>query len=102
MSGAPSRSRSPLARHDSRNVAELARLTGRLEQPVRGMRGRLAERDAEETLFTIPNRTLAWHDQIASDHVGSATLLHQPRSGGCVHAQSSWFLDAPDCQCRTV
>ena len=47
-----------LARGDSRNVAELAHMTGRLRLPVRGMpltgAGRLAERDAEETLFTIP------------------------------------------------
>ena|SRR5215207_3696196 len=47
-----------LARGDSRNVAELAHMTGRLRQSVRGMSltgaARLAERDAQETLFTIP------------------------------------------------
>jgi hypothetical protein len=54
-----------------------------LEQPLQPDAGadRLAERDAEETLFTIPNRTFAWHDLMASDHVVSGTLL----------------VDAPDC-----
>jgi hypothetical protein len=39
MSGARAGADRALARRDSRNVAELARLTESLEQPVRGMRG---------------------------------------------------------------
>ena len=87
MSGAPSWSRSrpgsPRLEESRRELAQLTRAFKAASSRDAGA-GRLAELDAEETLFTIP-RTLAWHSQ-DSDDVVSETLLRQPRNVGRIHA----------------
>ena len=100
MSGVPSRSRtrpgSPRLKEYCPRAGAPDRAYGAATSRDAGA-DRLAERDAEETLFTIPNRTFAWHDLMASDHVVSETLLHQPPGVSAASTQSSCSVDAPDC-----
>jgi hypothetical protein len=68
MSGAPSWSRT---RPGSPRLKEYCRRAGAPDRAFGAATSRdawadrLAERDAEETHFTIPNRTFAWHDLMA-------------------------------------
>jgi hypothetical protein len=95
MSDMPSRSRtrpgSPRLKEYCRKAGAPDRAFGAATSRDAGA-DRLAERDAEETLFTIGNRTFAWHDLTASDHVVSETLLHQPPGVSAASTQSSCFV----------
>jgi NAD(P)-dependent dehydrogenase (short-subunit alcohol dehydrogenase family) len=96
MSGVPSRSRT---RPGSPRLKEYCRRAGAPDRGVWSshfsrMRGadRLAERDAEETLFTIPNRTFAWHDLMASDHACQRHCSINPPGVSAASTQSSCFV----------
>jgi len=99
----------PLARRDSRNiVAELAHLTGRLEQPLRdAWADRLAERDAEETLFHDPQSDICMARPDGFWPCRVRDIAPSTPGVSAASTQSSCFVDAPDCHvgrsdCRSV